>query len=138
MQSNNRSVHTDSSSQRDPRSQSTRQSTHRTGCMHIYETNFFAACKTLLFLPQVVSRALGCEARTRPAYKPRSKYGSRPGSVARAVGAQNLASNHGIAFRGARADQAHGNPPNVIFLLALCCCVPVPATSTTPVFKCTL
>ena len=36
----------------------------------------------------------------------------------------NPASNHGIAFRPARANQAHANPKNVIssFFTSLCCC----------------
>ena len=71
--------------------------------------SYFSGILTPLFLifrPRVFSRALGRGAHRTPACTPRCKCGTRPGSVARALGLQmsrNLASNHGIAFRQARA-----------------------------------
>ena len=57
------------------------------------------------------SRALGCGARRAPACTPRCKCGSRPGSMARALGVQSREIwqvTTGIAFRGCRAEQANG------------------------------
>ena len=64
------------------------------------------------------SRALGCGARRGPACTPRRKFGSRAGSVARSLGvlqSRNLASNHGVALRGARAEQDNGKPTCRLF-----------------------
>ena len=49
---------------------------------------FYAHRQPFLFRPWVRSRALGCGARRRPACTPRCKFGSRPGSVVRALGVQ--------------------------------------------------
>ena len=136
----------------------------------------FPEYKTFLFRPRVFPRALGCETRGS-ACTPRPKFGSRPGSVARALGvrsltdfvsgmqnsslpatglpsrsrlwgtgarlyttaqvwvppglrgaccgrakSRNLASKHGIAFRGARAEQDNGKPTySGVFVLLHCC-----------------
>ena len=58
------------------------------------------------------SHALGCGARRGAACTPRHNFGSR-----------NLASNHGVAFRRARATQDHGNPT-----CQLLCCTAVKAS----------
>ena len=81
---------------------------------------FFQEYRTFLFRPRVFPSVLGCGARREPASTPRCKCGSRPGSVSRALGVQrsrNLARNHGIAFRPARANQACANPLHIIFSL---------------------
>ena len=44
-----------------------------------------------LLLPWAVTRSLGCGSRRGPACTPRRKYGSRPGTVAHALGVQSRA-----------------------------------------------
>ena len=51
-------------------------------------TFFFPEYASFLFRPLVFSRALGGGACRGPACTPRCKFGSRPGSVARALGVQ--------------------------------------------------
>ena len=80
-------------------------------CTNVYI--FLEHLHSFLRRPWVFSCALGCGARRGPACTPRRKFWSRPGSVARAVGVQSreiLASNHGVAFRGAKAEQDNGKP----------------------------
>ena len=50
---------------------------------------FFKRSHAFLRRPWVFSRALGCGARREPACTSRRKCGSRPGSVARALGVQS-------------------------------------------------
>ena len=50
---------------------------------------FFQGYNSFIILPRVFSRALGCGARRGPACTPWCKCGSRPGSVARALGVQS-------------------------------------------------
>ena len=67
------------------------------GCdgMHRYITVYELVCVFSTFLhvflrrPRVDSRALGCGARWGGACTPRRKFGSRAGSVARALGVQS-------------------------------------------------
>ena len=49
----------------------------------------FSGLQAFLFRPGVFSRTLGCGARRGPACTPRCKCGSRPSSVARALGVQS-------------------------------------------------
>ena len=49
----------------------------------------FFSLHAFLRRPWVLSRALGCGARKWPACTPRCKFGSRAGSVARALGVQS-------------------------------------------------
>ena len=49
---------------------------------------FFLHLRAFLWRPWVVCRALGCGARRGPTCTPRRKFGSRAGSVARALGVQ--------------------------------------------------
>ena len=79
-------------------------------CTPSIKLTFFSGIpyKTFLFCPRLFSRALGCGARRGAACTRRCKCGPRPGSVTRALGAhwsRDPASNHGVAFRGARAGQ---------------------------------
>ena len=53
-----------------------------------------------------------------PACTPRYKFGFRAGSVARALGVQSREiwlGTHGVAFRGARAEQDNGKPTCQLF-----------------------
>ena len=60
----------------------------RVVCLKCTSLHMFHA---LLGRPRVVSHALGCGVRRGPARTPRRKCGSRPGSVARALGVQSRA-----------------------------------------------
>ena len=55
----------------------------------MYQCVFFSTSARFSPAPVGLSRALGCGARRRPACKTRRKFGSRAGSVARALGVQN-------------------------------------------------
>ena len=77
---------------------------------------FFGPLHAFHRRPWVFSHSSGCGARRRPIGTLRRTPGSRPSSAARALDGRSplsLASNHGIAFRPARANQARANPKNV-------------------------
>ena len=57
----------------------------------MYQIHFFCTFACLFGRLRVFFRALGCEARKGAACTPRHKCGSRPGSVARALGVQSRA-----------------------------------------------
>ena len=79
----------------------------------MYKIAFILEYKTFIFWSLVFSRGLGCGARRGAACTRRCKCGSRPGSMARALGVRSrgiLASNHGVAFRRARAEQDNRKP----------------------------
>ena len=91
-------------------------------CTTTTKIEFFPSIETFLFRLPVLSRALGCGARRGPACIPRCKCGSRPsGACSRRSKSRNLARNHGVALRPARANQAHTNPETsfLIFHLSL-------------------
>ena len=72
-------------------------------------TNVFGHLHAFLRPPWVFSRALGCGARRRPACTPRSKFGSRTGSVACALGVQS----HGIWYVITRLLSAELEPSTI-------------------------
>ena len=70
-----------------------------------------------------------------PACTPRYKFGFRAGSVARALGVQSREiwlGTHGVAFRGARAEQDNGKPTCQLFRskIFVLCAVSCSRTST--------
>ena len=86
-------------------------------------------CYFLLFLhaflrrPCVFSRALDCGARRGPTGTRRRKFGSRVGSVARALGVRSREIWQvitGCAFRGARDEQDNGKPTRQRWSSLLC------------------
>ena len=81
-------------------------------CMEF--TFFFVHWPPFLFWPRVFSRGLGCGACRGPACTHGASLG--PGRACSGHSkSRELASNHGIAFRRAIANQAHGNPDIYIF-----------------------
>ena len=64
---------------------------HITSLINVYEIDVFRIMQNFSpdRHPRVFSRALGCGARKGPASTPRRKCGSRPGSLARALGSQS-------------------------------------------------
>ena len=98
----------------------------------MYLMHIFAHCHAVLFRRRVFSRALGCGARRAREYT-RRKCGPRPGFVARALGVQSRG-ELALSVGSISAEPEPTKPPETFRRLrkrfALCCCVPVSATST--------
>ena len=80
--------------------------------------SFFRRLHAFLRRSWVFSRALGCGARRGHACAPRRKFWPRLGFRGRMLWALNVEIwqvNHGVAFRGARAEQDNGNPTRHLF-----------------------
>ena len=77
---------------------------------------FFLHLHAFLRRPWVLSRGLGCGARlyTAQIWVPGGLRGACCGSSK----SRNLTINHGVAFRGARAEQGNGKPTRQLFFVA--------------------
>ena len=84
---------------------------------HVPKGLFFAYRQACHFRPRVSSRALGRGARRGSACTLGASLGRgrAPWRVLWAFKSRSLAINHEIAFRLARANQAHATPQNAIF-----------------------
>ena len=95
---------------------------------------FFPEYKIFLLRPRIFSHALGGGARRGAAGTLRRKAwgpaGLRGASCGRSK-SRDPASNHGIAFRPARAKQAHGKPTN-FYRGGRVCCICICRSCTTP------
>ena len=87
-------------------------------CVCLCFVLFFLHSHAFLRRAWVFSRALGCGARRRPACTPRRNLWV-PGGLRSACSGRsklrNMARNHGVAFRGARAEQDNGKPTCQLF-----------------------